>query len=178
MNYSKVAVRYAKSLYLLSKDKNLVEDIKNDMILIEEVFSNVPEFTSSLNNPIAKTIAKKTIVKNVFEGKINSFTFNFLNLIIENKREEHLDAIVRDYLDLYRTEKGIKKSIISSARVLDDKTKQEIVEFIKDKFKTEVEIHEKVVPELIGGLVLRVGDKQLDFSIAGKLQKIEREFKK
>jgi len=177
MNYSKVAVRYAKSLYILSQEKNLVDEIKDDMLLIEGVLKSVPDFIESISNPIVKSKIKKTIIKTVFDGKVNAFTFNFLNLIIENKREEHLDAIVRDYIDLYRNEKGIKKSVITSVKGLDDKTRDSIIAFIKKNFNTEVDIEEQVNPELIGGIILRVGDQQLDMSIAGKLQRIEREFK-
>ena len=177
MNYSKVAVRYAKALYVLSQEKNLVDEIKADMQLIEGVLISVPEFTESLSNPIAKSSVKQTIIKAVFESKVNTITFNFLSLIIENKREEHLDAIVRDYLDLYRKEKGIKKSIITSVRGLDEKTRESIIKFIKSHFDTEVEIEEKVNPELIGGIILRVGDQQYDMSILGKLHAIEQEFK-
>ena len=82
MNYSKVAVRYAKSLYILSQEKNLVDEIKDDMLLIEGVLKSVPDFIESISNPIAKTKIKKAIIKAVFEGKVNAFTFNFLNLII------------------------------------------------------------------------------------------------
>jgi F-type H+-transporting ATPase subunit delta len=177
MNYSKVAVRYAKALYVTSQEKNLVDDVKNDMVQIEGVLKSVPEFTESISNPIAKSDIKKTIIKGVFEGKVNTITFNFLNLIIDNKREEHLDAIVRDYLDLYRKEKGIKKSVITSVKGLDDKTRESIIKFIKNNFNTEVEIEEQVNPELIGGIILRVGDHQYDMSVAGKLKVIEREFK-
>jgi len=177
MNYSKVAVRYAKALYMLSQEKNLVDDIKNDMMQIEGVLKSVPEFTESISNPIAKSGVKKTIIKGVFEGKVNAITFNFLNLIIDNKREEHLDAIVRDYLDLYRKEKGIKKSVITSVKGLDEKTRESIIKFIKNHFDTEVEIEEQVNPDLIGGIILRVGDHQYDMSVAGKLKIIEREFK-
>ncbi len=177
MNYSKVAVRYAKALYVLSQEKKLGEEIKNDMQLIESVLISVPDFTESLSNPIAKSLVKKTIIKAVFENKVNASTFNFLNLIIDNKREEHLDAIVRDYLDLYRKEKGIKKSIITSVKGLDEKTRESIIKFIKSHFNTEVEIEEKINPDLIGGIILRVGDQQYDMSILGKLHAIENEFK-
>ncbi len=177
MNYSKVAVRYAKSLFLLSQEKNLQEIIKSDIDLIENIFKTVPEFKAILSNPIAKTSVKKTIIKNIFDKKVNQITFNFLNLIIDNKREEHLESIVRDYLDIYRKSKGIKKSVITSAKQLDKKTHEHIIAFIKSHFKTEVEIEEITDSNLIGGIILKVGDQQYDMSIAGKLQKIEREFK-
>jgi len=177
MNYSKVAIRYAKALFELSQDKKIEELVKEDMLMIEELLKEVPQFFLSISNPIIKSSVKRNIVKEVLETKVNNLTFKFLNLLIDNKREEYFEDIIRNYFEIYRKSKGIKKTIITSTRSLDPKTRQTIIDFIKNHFDTKVELEEQVNEDLIGGIILTVEDQQYDMSILGKLNKIEKEFK-
>lgn len=177
MNYSKVAVRYAKALFELSQEKKIEEQVKDDMLMLEELLKEVPQFFLSISNPIIKSSTKKNIIKEALESKVDNLIFKFLNLLIDNKREEYLENIIRDYFDIYRKSKGIKKTIITSTKTLDAKTKKALVDFIKSHFDTHVELEEQVNEDLIGGIVLTVEDQQYDMSILGKLNKIEKEFK-
>jgi len=177
MNYSKVAVRYAKALFELSQEKKLEKEVKEDVLMMDKILKEEPRFFSSISNPVIKSSVKKNIVKNIFESKLNNLTFKFLNLLIDNKREEHLDAIIRDYFEIYRKAKGIKKTIITAAKPLNVKTKENIIDFIKSHFDTHVELEEKINENLIGGVVLTVEDQQYDMSVLAKLNRIEKEFK-
>jgi len=177
MNYSKVAIRYAKALFELSQEKNIEELIKKDMLMIEGLFKDVPQLFLSISNPIIKSSVKRNIIKEVLKDKINDLTFKFLNLLIDNKREEHLENIIRDYFGIYRKSKGIKKTIITATKPLDTKTRESLIDFIKSHFDTHVELEEKVNEDLIGGIVLTVEDQQYDMSILDKLNKIEKKFK-
>ncbi len=177
MDYNKVGVRYAKSLYLLATDKNLLEQIKNDMLLIESVIKQVPEFIKSIESPIIKASVKTQIITQVFKANVNEYTFKFLQLLIKNGREAFLPAIVRNFGDIYRKENGITKSTVKSVYKLDEETRKKITTFIESNFKTKVDLEEEVDENILGGIVLRIGDLQLDMSIAGKLERIEREFK-
>jgi F-type H+-transporting ATPase subunit delta len=176
MNHSQVAVRYAKSLYLLAKEKNLVEDIKNDIELVESSFSVFSDLKATIDNPVIKPSIKKDIIEKVFSGKVNEFVLRFLLLVIENKRDNVFADIFRNFSDIYRKDNNIKKSVIVSVDKLSEDDKKQIKQIIEEKFKSTIEIEEKTNPEIVGGLIVRIEDKEYDFSILGKLNKIHNEF--
>jgi len=177
MDYNKVAVRYAKSLYLLAEEKQITEAVKADVILIDSVIKQVPEFVNAIESPIVKASVKNNIIEKIFKSNVNEYTYKFLQLLVTNSREIFLPAIVRNFMDIYRKKQGITKSIVKSVYPLEESTKNKIIKFIESNFKTKVELEEQVDESLIGGVILRINDLQLDMSVAGKLERIEREFK-
>jgi len=177
MDYNKVAVRYAKSLYLLAEEKQITEAVKADILLIDSVIKQVPEFVKSIESPIVKASVKNNIIEQIFKANVNEYTYKFLQLLITNSREVFLPAIVRNFLDLYRLKQGITKSTVKTVYPLDEETRKKIITFIESNFNTKVDLEEITDKSLIGGLVLRINDLQLDMSVAGKLERIEREFK-
>ncbi|MCU0408553.1 MAG: F0F1 ATP synthase subunit delta, partial [Bacteroidales bacterium] len=73
--------------------------------------------------------------------------------------------------------KGVTESLLTTAVRTDDKIKGEISRFVSDKFNTKVELKDNVDPEIIGGFILRIGDKYIDASIRSKLRKISKELR-
>ena len=175
MNQSKISVRYAKALFISSQEKNILEEIKNDITLVYKTIKEITEFRLFLTDPITKTSKKQLIFKNAFDRKVNNLTLSFIELIVKNKREMHLEDISRNFLDLYRKEKGIKKVVFTSATKASEHTKKNISELVKNVYKSEVDLTETVNSDIIGGFILRIEDQQVDTSVSSKLEKFRRE---
>ena len=92
--------------------------------------------------------------------------------MIENRREEYLAGISRYFLTLLKTEQDILDAEIITAAPLDESLRKSILQLIARKFNASVELHEETDKSLIGGFILRVGDQQVDASIANKLKRI------
>ncbi len=172
MNESKITTRYAKAIFKLAKEKNLLDQIKNDFQLVEQVLS-IPEFKKTLFSPIIAESAKKQIIKEVFDKKINQYTLNFLLLTIDTQREIYLELIIKDYFKLYREELGIKEAKLTTAVEISEKQKQEIINILAKVLESKIELIHEIDEKIIGGFILRVEDKLLDMSIASQLQKIK-----
>ena len=177
MNHSQVAVRYAKSIFLLAEEKNIVDEIRNDIQLIESSFSAFPDLKEAIYNPVINPSVKAKILTDIFKDKLNEYSLNFLILILKNKREESYLDIFRNFDDIYRKYKNIQKSIITSVNKLDKKIVEDIVKTLEKSFNTNIEIEEKVNPDLIGGLIIQIEDREYDYSILGKLHKIDLEMR-
>jgi len=175
MNQSKIAVRYAKAFFQVAQEKNILDKLRSDMDLIAGMCKQ-SDFILLLESPIVKTSRKKAIFGELLSKKVDALTINFLNMIADNKREIHISGICRNFIDLDRSIKGIKAAKITTVQKLDAPLKDKIKATIKELFKTDVELTTEENEELIGGFVLRVGDQQIDASVANKLRKIEREF--
>ncbi len=177
MNHSQVAVRYAKSIFLLAEEKNIIDEIRTDIQLIESSFSVFSELKEAIYNPVINSSVKIDILTKLFKNKINEYSFNFLILILKNKREESFIDIFRNFDDIYRKSKNIQKSTITSVSKLDTEIVNEIVKALEKSFNTNIEVKEKTNPDLIGGVIIQIEDKEYDFSILGKLHKIDLEMR-
>ncbi|MFH2143567.1 MAG: ATP synthase F1 subunit delta [Bacteroidota bacterium] len=176
MNHSKISVRYSKTLFNIAKDKNLLDAIKNDMILFSHLYLKSNEFRWLLSTPIVQTSKKQKIIIAMLNNDMNELSLDFIKLVIRNKREQFLPHIARNFMDLYRIEKGIKYLTLKTAEEIETKLSNKIVEMVKKMFDSDVELHSVVDEKIIGGFVITVDDKQLDLSIAHNLKKLEREF--
>jgi F-type H+-transporting ATPase subunit delta len=173
---TKVAKRYAKSLLDLSRETGVLDAVGNDMKLLSSVCEQNPEFTALLNSPIINSDKKLNILKKVFEGKMNKLSITFFELITGKTREANIEAIAKEFTNQYKEEKGIRTAVITSAIGLDDRLRKEVYEVIKKSANSEIELVEKVNKDLIGGFVLRMGDKQYDASISSELRRLAKEF--
>lgn len=175
MNHSKIAVRYAKAFFQVAQEKQILEKLRADIDLIFQL-SQQEDFMLLLESPIVKTSRKKDIFKDLFSIKIDKLTLNFVNMIADNKREAHIPAICRNFIDRYREFKGVKAAKVTTAVPLDKELEERIKLTISKLFNTDVELSTEEDKELVGGFILRVGDQQIDASVASKLRNIEREF--
>lgn len=175
MNHSKIPVRYAKAFISGAEEKGIMDSVRVDMENFLELIKNVPDLTHLLQSPVIGPAKKLEILSAVFTGKVQSLTLSFFRLVIEKKREEHLPGMARMYIDLYKQAKGIKIANLKTAVPIEKETRDELIRMIRKTFDSEIELHEEIDKDLIGGFILQVEDQQLDASITGQLKKIKRE---
>ena len=173
MNESKIAVRYAKALFLLALEKNLLEDIKTDISLINQTILDSDRFELYLKSPVVKSAQKFKLISEVFGGKINELSLNFLGILVQNKREEHLVHIARRFNDVYRNYKGIKSAVITTAIPLNEEIKKKLSSLLALAYKADIELQLQEDASIIGGYILQVGDQQYDASVLAGLNKMK-----
>ena len=178
MNESKIAVRYSKALFMLAQEKNLLEPIQNDMEVLINITKESADFRFFFFSPVNKPSAKLAALDQIFgDEKLNVITLQFLKMLIENNRFEYLSDIARNYTDIYKKNKGIKRVQFQSVYDPNENTKKRITEILKSFYKAEIELEVNIKPELIGGFVLRVDDHQYDASVSTALIKMKTTLK-
>ena len=170
-----VATRYAKSLLDLSVEKGQLEAVYADMVQVKEVCENSREFILFLDSPIIKSDKKIAVIKAVFEGKFNAITSGFLTIVASKRRESIIPEMATSFIEQYKTHKNILTAVITSAKGLDAATRQKALDVVKSQLNGEVELVEKIDNNIIGGFVLKIGDKQLDKSVARQLLNLKKE---
>jgi F-type H+-transporting ATPase subunit delta len=178
MDESAITVRYAKALFSLSKEKNQLASLKKDIDLISGVCNQSEDFILLLKSPVVKSSKKVHIIRLIFQEKISPLSLQFLELVTQNKREEFIPSICRNILTLIRKEKNIKTAVITTAQTIDEKLLQKANKILEEELETKVELSAKVNSELIGGMILRIDDKQYDASILTQLNKLKQELLK
>jgi len=177
MKGTRASVRYAKSLLDLALENGSLEQVYADIVLIQHTIKESRDLAAMLHSPVIKTDKKKAILEEIFVKNISPVTNAFLQLIATHRREEFLEMIAEAFIDSYKKHKKILTAVITTAFGLDEEMRKKVFELVKKQMNSEIELVEKVNKNLIGGFILRVGDKQNDASILGKLRLLERTFK-
>ena len=170
-----VASRYAKSLLDLAVEKGQLDAVYTDMLQVKAVSDASKDFILFLNSPIIKSDKKIAVIKAVFEGKLNPMSLGFLTIVASKRRESVIPEMAQRFIEQYRTHKNILTAVVTSANGLDAATKQKALELVKTQLNGEIELVEKTDANLIGGFILKIGDKQLDKSVARQLSNLKKE---
>jgi F-type H+-transporting ATPase subunit delta len=169
----RVAARYAKSLLDLGKEMGTLSAVKDDMDLLSKTMTESRELRLLLRNPIVKHDKKLAILSAIFKGKVSDMTLRFFTILTEKNRESAIEGIGPEFLAQYNAMQGIQSAEVTSATPLTAIARLEIRKLVTEQTGlAEVQLTEKVDPELIGGFVLRVGDKQIDDSVRTSLRKL------
>ncbi|WP_341228382.1 ATP synthase F1 subunit delta [uncultured Arcticibacterium sp.] len=175
MSDAVVAYRYAKALIDFAIEQKVVEDVNNDMKLFTEVCDQNSEFEAVMSNPIVRHDKKRTILKNIFESRVNPVTYSIFDVLTRKNRESLIKPIAAEFQKLYVQLNNIEQAIVTTVEPLTAKQKEEFIKIVKDASGKTVELEEKIDKELIGGYVLRVGDTQIDTSIRKKINDLKLE---
>ena len=173
---TKVSKRYAKSLIELAQEKGIMDAVHADMKLFADVCDQNRDLSLLLSNPIIHSDKKMEILRKIFGTKMNALTISFFELVARKGRESYLEHIAKSFIAIYKVKKGILTAEITTAVGLDDNLRKAVYAMVSNSGKSEVELIEKIDQKLIGGFVLRLGDKQYDASIAADLRKLAKEF--
>jgi len=177
MSDIRVASRYAKSLIELAEEKGVLEEVNADMQLLYDVISGNRDFELMLLNPVIKSDKKLNILNQIFTGKVQPMTLMFFNIVTQKSRESVLLYMAEEFKKQYNELKGIQVVKITSATALDASEREVLVKQLATETGKTIQLQETIDPALIGGFVLRVGDKQIDSTVKNKLRKLKNDFK-
>ena len=174
MKESRVSHRYAKSLLDLALEKGQLEQVSEDM---RETIRNNHDLSVLLKSPVVKTDKKQEILKAIFGGQIGVITTAFLDIITRKRREGELEGVAEAFVSQYKKHKQILTAVITTANGLDEKLRAQVMDVVKQSAGGKaIELVEKTDKALIGGFVLRIGDKQVDSSVVRQIRNLERNF--
>jgi F-type H+-transporting ATPase subunit delta len=173
---NRIASRYAKSLLDLTVEKGMLDAVQADMLVLDAAIEGSRDLQLLLSSPTIKADKKNAILAEIFKSNISDLTMSFVKLLTQKGREGVLGAVVNSFIDQVRTYKGIVLAEVISAVELDESTLQKISAIAEQLAGKKIELVQKMDSSLIGGFILRVGDKQVDQSVLGKIQSLKREF--
>ena len=172
-----ISTRYARALWESAKERPVAEqqEIYQKMVLLRECLLSMPELRDALDAPTSTDEAKRELLQTAGGTSKSPLYESFLNLILSHHKANKLIWIVPLFTDMYRRAQGIVSVTVESAAPIDDDIREKLVLQLKEMLRSEVECSYKVLPELMGGFRLLIGDKRIDASYKRKLEDIRRE---
>jgi len=172
---TRAAIRYAKAVLSLAEDQKKADVVNNDMKLIANTISENTELSHVLNNSVIKSEAKKSALLTIFP-KLNTITTGLFDVLLSNKRLHLLNDVAQKYSILFDQLNGKEVAQVTTAFPLTDDLEIKVLAKIKELTNKAVELENVVDENILGGFILRIGDKQYDASVSNKLNKLKREF--
>jgi F-type H+-transporting ATPase subunit delta len=174
MSGIRAAIRYAKAILEIADSKGVASEVSTDMTLIATTITGNSELTHFIQNPLIKTDTKKNVVLEVF-ASVNPVTQSLFHLLLENKRFEILAAIAVEYNNLFDVMNGVEVAKVTTAFPMDAALEAKVLAKIAAFSDKKVTIENTVDASIIGGFILRIGDKQYNASVANRLHVLKRE---
>lgn len=175
MNTARIAVRYAKALFDLALEGNVVEGVYRDMKNIG-LLCAMEEVKAVISNPVIPVQKRKDAIIALAGDKAEKLTVNFITLMFSNGRGDYLAAAARNFTDLTRRHRGIRQVTLTTAVPVSGELKEEMAALIAGKDAGTIEFNELIDKSVIGGFILRVDDSYIDASVRNRLNKFRKEF--
>jgi len=169
-----IAQVYSRSLFEVAKEQGKLDEIREQLGEFADALSENRDLQLFLFSPYFSTPEKKDGLHRIVEGGDQAL-INFLELMIEKHRMPLLFRIRRQFEALWQDEHRLLPVQVTSAIELDEKTIEQIKERIHEQTDREVELTTEVNPDILGGIVLRVGNSILDASIRNRLEQVRRQ---
>lgn len=174
MSSTRAAIRYAKAILEIADSKKVASKVSADMALISATINTNAELNTFIQSPTINVEQKENAVLEVF-ANANTVTKSLFHLLMENKRFEILDTIAVEYNRLFDIMNGVEVAKVTTAIAMDATLEAKVSAKIATFSDKKITIENTIDPSIIGGFILRIGDKQYNGSVANRLQVLKRE---
>ena len=169
-----ISDRYGSALYDLASEKKCIDEILNDLDVIEKVMKESSELRHVIKSPLVNSEEKLNILLKIFAGlSFNNLTTTFLKVLDNNKRISNILSIILQFKKINSEKRGDIAANVTSANELSEDEKNNITNQLKNTLGQKLSLNFNVDKEIIGGLIVKVGSKMIDTSIANKINKLK-----
>jgi F-type H+-transporting ATPase subunit delta len=167
---SQLALRYAEALYELAAEKQALDGVERELGIVEETLAAHDELKTLIYHPQMPLAAKRETVERVFGPQVSEYVRNFLLLLVDKRRETALPAIIREYKVLANKARNIAEAEVTTARPLAEGDKQALAAKLSAVTGKTVVLNARVDDRIVGGVVVKIGDKLIDGSVVRQLE--------
>jgi len=171
---TRAAIRYAKAILEMAQSNGNAGDVNKDMAQIAATMKGNEELRTFIASPNVKGEMKESALKEIFAGSQN-VTEGLFHLLLENKRFEILEQVALQYNMQYDVLNNIEEAVVTTAFPITPDLERKVLAKVKEFSDKKIVVKNIVDPSIIGGFILRVGDKQYNASVASQLLTLKRE---
>lgn len=174
MTGSRAAIRYAKAILEMAQASGTAQQVSEDMAQISASVKESKELEDFLGSPTVKAEIKESALKEIFANS-NNITQGLFRLLLENKRFDILPAIAEQYKVQFDIINGEEVATVTTAFPITPELEAKVLAKVKEFSDKKITLKNIVNPDIIGGFILRVGDRQFNASVANSLNTLKRE---
>jgi len=171
-------MRYAKALFAYTEETATSDEVFSEMEGLAHSFALEPRLRTLLLSPILKTHDKIALIKSAIGERVTRPVWRFVRLVVRNHRENMLQSMTLNYLDLYRKSRNINLATVESAVPLAPEAEERLKALMSNQTHGTVELIKRVNPDLIGGFIFQMNDQRIDGSISSQLIEMKKHLTK
>lgn len=171
-----ISKTYGEALYELAIEEGKADAFLEEVTTLQQILGENPELDKLMNHPKVPKEEKEQVMEEIFQGRVSQELLGFLLLILQKERYRELNQIFTYFIGRVKEEKGIGLAYVTTAVELSEVQKKRIEErMLETTSCKQMEMHYAVDEKLIGGMVIRMGDRVVDSSVRTKLDELTRQ---
>ena len=171
-----VSTTYADALFETGIEENTLDGLYEEALSVQQILKDNPDFSRLMNHPKILKEEKEQIMESVFKGRLSDEFTGFLKIIVANKRYSEIDSILDYFVLRVKEHKKIGIAYVTTPLELTDAQKEAVKKKLLDTTDyVTMEVNYMIDESLIGGMVIRIGDRVVDSSIKLKLEGLKKE---
>jgi F-type H+-transporting ATPase subunit delta len=173
----RAAHRYSRALFRTALGRNEVEEVGESLAVVTQSVQNSPQLRAVLHHPLITRDRKKELLRQIFGGTLTQDVENFLFLLIERDRASIIPTIAEQYVRLVDEHNRIANAEAVTAVPMTDSQRDALAAKLEAATGYKIRLTTRVDEEILGGLVVRVGDRLFDGSVTTQLQNVREQLK-
>lgn len=168
----RLARRYAQALFRLAQGWQVPHAIEEELVLVEQVFAE-REARAFFENPSVSVVAKQKTIIRLFGNSVSVIVQNFLCHVTDKRRTELLPTIIKEYRTLVNQADNVVEVEITTVAPLAPPDCEQLLAQLIEVTGKKVELRPRIDQQILGGVIIQIGDKRIDNSVAGKLANLK-----
>jgi len=172
---STIAERYANALIELGEKYDQLDTYNSDLALVSATLKSHTDLTRFLEHPTIPIGDKKEIIENIFKKAVSQNILNTLKLLLDRNRMFLFYSIASHYIEILNNKRNITVAEVFTAIEIDEETKNRVKSQLEKLFNKNINLEHKIQPDIIAGMVVKVGDRVIDGSIKARLENMKKQ---
>lgn len=166
---------YATALFELCCENDCLSEVYDEMGQTDKIFSDNGEFVKLLSSPLVTDDNKHEILNKTFSGKVTDLFFDFLCVLSDKGRTGAFSGIYTEFKDMYNKQMNILEVKVTIAEEMGDEIREKLINKLSSVTGKTVLLDEKIDKSLLGGIIVKYDNTEIDSSVKGKLNKLKKQ---
>lgn len=173
-----IAKNYARAMFELSVEENTVKETGEELQTIKQILGSDEKIMRFLVTPLVTKNEKIELVSKAFEGQVSKNTQNLIKVVIENGRASEMLKIFDQYSILELEHFGIAEAVAITTIELSETQKNALIEKLENATGKKILLTNQIDKNILGGVLVKVGEKEIDGTVLGKLNSLKQALSK
>ncbi len=172
-----VARRYAEAFFSIAREASKIDEYQAELEKVIQALTEVEGLKVYLGHLLVPVREKKELIQKIYGTELSAMTMNFLLMVIDKRRENYLEVIYKEFVDMADESRGIRQAELTAARDVPEQELADLAQRLSSSTGKKVILKLTVDPILLGGVKIRMGDQIVDGTVAKKLQMLKNNLK-
>lgn len=170
-----VSKRYASALFEVAFENQQYELVNDELGFVLNCLQDEPKLYQLLEGPLLSSNEKKEVISAIFKKNVSKEVFNFLCIVIDKGRESYIESITEEYKVLADSVKNKVDAVAITAVSMDKQDLLKLQVNLSISSGKNVQLQNQIDPTVIGGVLVKIGDKVIDGTVKNRLAKMQEQ---